>query len=174
MAGGFGMASQTGSQKAHCTHCREDVSVPDSYAQGDHVKCGSCGTKHKVVRGDRLRLVIADVAPLRDALAQNQRLVDRLEAELSHARASLGIGANGFGIGLIFALYQLGMKGAPLSTNLLMNAIGIAIVSGALLEAANWSFLAKRSAITRLSGELEEARTEGTRLRQQIREASRV
>ena len=168
------MASEIGSQKARCTHCREDVSVPDSYAQGDHVKCGSCGTKHKVVRGDRLRLVIADVAPLRDALAQNQRLVDRLEAELSHARASLGIGANGLGIGLIFAVYQVGMKGASLSMNLLLNAVGIAIVSGLLLEGANWAFLAKRNVITRLSKELEEARDEGSRLRQQIREASRV
>jgi hypothetical protein len=161
-------------QKARCVHCREEISVPDSYAQGDHVRCGSCKTKHKVVRGDRLRLVIADVAPLREALAQNQRLVDRLEAELSHARASFGIGVNGVGIGLIFALYQVGMKGAPLSASLLANAIGVALVSGLLLEAANWSFLAKRSAITRISRELEEARAEGQRLRQQIREATRV
>jgi hypothetical protein len=168
------MASETAAQKARCAHCREEVSVPDSYAHGDHVKCGACGTKHKVVRGDRLRLVLADVGPLRDALGQNEQLVNRLEAELAHARASFGIGANGFGIGLIFALYQVGMRGAPLSTNLLLNSVGIAIVSGLLLEAANWSFLAKRSAITRLSRELEEARAEGTRLRQQIRDASRI
>jgi hypothetical protein len=168
------MASETASQNARCVHCREEISIPDRYAHGDHIKCGACGTKHKVVRGDRLRLVIADVSPLRDALGQNQQLVSRLEAELSHARASFGIGANGIGIGVIFALYQVGMKGAPLSANLLANAIGIAVVSGLLLEAANWSFLAKRGAITRISRELEEARTEGQRLRQQIREATRV
>jgi hypothetical protein len=136
--------------------------------------CGACRTKHKVVRGDRLRLVLADVGPLRDALAQNQQLVTRLEAELAHARASFGIGANGLGIGLIFALYQVGMRGAPLSTSLLLNALGIAIVSGLLLEAANWSFLAKRNAITRLNRELGEARAEGQRIRQQMREATRV
>jgi len=166
--------SETGSQKARCTHCREEVSVPDSYAHGDHIKCGTCGTKHKVVRGDRLRLVISDVAPLRDALAQNQQLVGRLEADLADARASFGIGANGIGIGVIFVVYEVGMKGAPLSTNLLLNALGIAVVSGLVLEAANWSFLAKRNAMTRLSKELEEARGEGARLRQQIRDATRV
>lgn len=168
------MASETGSQKARCVHCREEVSVSDRYAHGDHIKCGACGTKHKVVRGDRLRLVIADVSPLRDTLGQNQQLVTRLEAELSHARASFGIGVNGVGIGVIFALYQVGMKGAPLSAGLLANTIAVALVSGLLLEAANWSFLAKRGAITRISRELEEARAEGQRLRQQIREATRV
>jgi hypothetical protein len=168
------MGSEAGAQRARCVHCREEVSVPDRYAHGDHVKCGSCGTKHKVVRGDRLRLVLADVGPLRDALAQNQALVGRLEADLSRARASFGIGANGFGIGLIFALYQVGMRGEPLSTGLLWNALGIAVVSGLLLEAANWSFLAKRGAITRLSAELGEARAEGARIRQQMRDATRV
>jgi hypothetical protein len=168
------MPSEPGSQKARCVHCREEVSVPDRYAHGDHIKCGTCGTKHKVVRADRLRLVLADVGPLRDALAQNQQLVTRLEAELAHARASFGIGVNGIGLGLVYALYQVGMKGAPLSMGLLMNAVGIAIVSGLLLEAANWSFLAKRSAITRVSRELEEARAEGQRIRQQMREATRV
>jgi hypothetical protein len=168
------MASQTASQKCRCVHCREEISVPDSYAHGDHVKCGTCRTKHKVVRGDRLRLVLADVGPLRDALGQNQQLVGRLEADLAHARASLGIGANGLGIGVIFAVYQVGMRGASLSMDLLLNAVGIAIVSGLLLEGANWAFLAKRNVITRLSKELDEARGEGSRLRQQIREASRI
>ena len=168
------MATETGAQKAPCVHCREAISVPDQYAHGDHVVCGSCRTKHKVVRGDRLRLVLADVGPLRDALNQNQQLVTRLEAELGRARASFGIGANGIGIGVLFALYQVGMKGAPLSTDLLLNAAGIAVLSGLLLEAASWSFLAKRSAITRISRELDEARAEGARIRQQLREASRV
>jgi hypothetical protein len=168
------MAIETGVQKAPCVHCREEVSVPDHYAHGDHGVCGSGRTKHKVVRGDRLRLVLADVGPLRDALSHNQQLVNRLEAELAHARGSFGIGANGIGIGVIFLLYQVGMKHAPLSTNLFLNAVGIAIVTGLLLEAANWSFLAKRSAITRITAELDEARAEGARIRQQIRESTRV
>ena len=168
------MASETGAQQAPCVNCREAISVPDRYAHGDHIVCGACRTKHKVVRGDRLRLVLADVGPLRDALTQNEQLVSRLEADLARARASFGIGANGIGIAVIFAAYQVAVKDAPLSTSLLLNALGIAIVSGLLLEAANWSFLAKRSAITRISKELEEARAEGVRIRQQIRDASRV
>ena len=168
------MASQTASQKCRCVHCREEISVPDSYAHGDHVMCGTCRTKHKVVRGDRLRLVLADVGPLRDTLGQNQQLVRRLESELARARASFGIGANGIVIGVIFGLYQVGMRGAPLSMNLLLNALGIAVVSGLLLEAANWSFLSKRNAITRIQVELKEAREEGERIRQQMREATRL
>jgi hypothetical protein len=168
------MVTETGAQKAPCVHCREAISVPDQYAHGDHVACGSCRTKHKVVRGDRLRLVLADVGPLRDALGQNQQVVSRLEADLAQARASFGIGANGLGIGVAFAVYQVGWKSAPLSTNLLVNAAVVAIVSGLLLEAANWSFLAKRSAITRITGELEEARAEGARIRQQMRDATRI
>ncbi len=168
------MTSESGATKARCVSCREEISVAERYAHGDHIKCGVCGTEHKVVRGDRLRLVLADVGPLRDALAQNERLVDRLEAELTRARASLGIGANGIGIGLIYALYQVGINGAPIGKGLLWTSIGIALFSGLLLELANWSFLAKRSAMMRLGRELDEARAEGQKLRQQIREATRL
>jgi hypothetical protein len=168
------MSSETGAAKARCVHCREEISVADRYTHGDHIKCGVCGTKHKVVRGDRLRLVIADVGPLRDSLAQNERLVERLEAELSHARASLGIGANGVGIGLIYALYQVGLNGAPISKSLALTTLGVAVLAGLLLEAANWAFLAKRNAMIRLGKELDEARAEGNKLRTQIREATRV
>jgi len=168
------MAEGSDTARARCVHCREEVAVAGQYAHGDHIKCGTCGTKHKVVRGDRLRLVLADATPLREALAQNQQHIDRLRAELAQARASFGIGANGFGIGLIYALYQVGFRGEELSSNLLANAIGVALVSGLLLEAANWSFLAKRSAITRLSAEIAEAEAEANRLRQLIRDATRV
>ena len=163
----------TGS-KGRCVDCREEIAIPDQYSHGDHIACGTCGTKHKVVRGDRVRVVLADVAPLREALAQNQHATNRIKADLAQARASFGIGANGIGIGVIFAIYQVGLKGEALSMNLLWNAIGIAIVSGLLLEAANWAFLAKRHAMTRLSAELEEAQDEARRLRQKIRDATRV
>lgn len=168
------METEAGASKARCVSCREEIAVGDRYAHGDHIKCGVCGTKHKVVRGDRLRLVIADVGPLRDVLAQNERLVERLEAELAHARASLGIGANGIGIGVAYALYQMGINQAPISKGLLFTSIAVAFFAGLLLELANWSFLAKRNAIMRLTGELEEARAEGQKLRTQIREANRV
>ncbi len=168
------MTTEAGAGKARCVSCREEIAVADRYAHGDHIKCGVCGTKHKVVRGDRLRLVIADVAPLRDALAQNERLIEKLQAELAHARASFGIGANGIGIGLIYALYQVGINGAPIGRSLLWASVGIALVSGLLLELANWSFLAKRNALMRIGRELDEAQTEGQKLRTQIREATRV
>ena len=168
------MESEAGASKARCVSCREEIAVADRYAHGDHIKCGVCGTKHKVVRGDRLRLVIADVAPLRDALAQNERLIERLEAEHAHARASFGIGANGIGIGVAYAIYQMGLNQAPLSTSLLWTSVDVAVFAGLLLELANWSFLAKRNAMMRISSELEEARSEGQKLRTQIREATRV
>ena len=168
------MADGAAGTKARCVSCREEIAIPEQYAHGDHIACGTCGTKHKVVRGDRVRLVMADVTPLRDALAQNQQTLNRIQAELAHARHSFGIGANGFGIGVAFAIYQVGWKGAPLSMTLLWNAIGIALVAGLLLEAANWAFLAKRQAITRLSEELQEIQDEARQLRQKIRDATRL
>ena len=148
------MAEGAAGSKVRCVSCREEISIPEQYAHGDHIGCGACGTKHKVVRGERLRVVIADATPLRDALDQNQKMIKRMKADLAQARASYGIGANGLGIGVAFAIYQVGWKGEPLSMNLLWNAIGIAILCGALLEAANWAFLAKRHTITRLLAEL--------------------
>jgi len=164
----------TDAQNAACSYCRSEIAVPAQYAHGDHIKCGSCGTKRKVVRGERLRLVLADAAPLRDALVQNEQLVTRLEGELSHARGSFGVGANGVGIAVIFALYQIAAKEATLGKALLVEAVAVAVGSGLLLEAFNYLFFAKRHLMTRLSGELEEARAEGVRLRQKIREAERV
>ena len=168
------MATVPGTAVARCVHCRVDISVPERYAHGDHIKCGGCGTKHKVVRGDRLRLVLADVGPVRDALAQNQQLTTRLEAELAQARGSFGIGANGFGIGVIFALYQIAIDGEPLSKSLIVSAVLVALGSGVLLEGANWLFLAKRHKIDRLTGEIEEANAEASKLRAQIRDATRA
>jgi hypothetical protein len=167
------MATGAGAATARCVHCREEISVPAQYAHGDHIVCGACKTNHKVVRGDRLRLVLADVTPLREALQQNEQLINRLGAELAHARASFGIGANGIGIAVAFVVYQVGWKDVQLSLNLLLNAVGVAIVSGLLLEAANWAFLAKRSSITRLSQEIADAQTESHRIRQQIRDSTR-
>jgi len=167
------MEGHSGSSKARCAYCRSDVSVPDAYAQGDHIKCGSCGTKHKVVRGDVLRLVLADVGPLQDALRANELHLDRLEAELAHARGSFGIGANGIGIAVIFLLWKVTYDSETWSKDLLWTAVGVAVFSGLLLELANYAFLAKRRAMSRVSLEIETAQAEGIRLKQQIREASR-
>ena len=165
----------SGTQRARCVNCRTDISVPDTYAHGDHIKCGSCGTKHKVSRGEVLRLVIADVAPLKEALANNQALVERLEAELAAARASLGIGLpNGVGLGVAYLLWQVGFKDQMLGPDVFVEAFGVALATGILLELANYLFLAKRQKMTRLSGEIAEARQDGRQLELKIREASKV
>jgi hypothetical protein len=168
------MAEDASGSKARCVTCREDIVVPDQYAHGDYITCGACGTKHKVARGEKTRLVLADVTPLQDSLTQNHHTQERLKADLARARGSFGIGVNGIGIGVIFALYQVGLKGEPLSGNLFANAVGVAIVTGLLLEAANWAFLAKRQRIMRLSEELEEMEAEARELRHKIRDATRL
>lgn len=160
--------------RARCVNCRVEISVPETYAHGDHIKCGGCGTKHKVVRGDVLRLVLADVAPLREQLQLNRERVARLEDELRGARRSLGIGVNGLGVGLIYALVQIGLENRLIDSALIRETVLVAVASGLLLELANYLFLAKRGQISRLSGEIEALRGEMRQLEQRIREAGRV
>jgi hypothetical protein len=160
-------------QKARCIHCRTDISVPDSYAHGDHIKCGTCGTQHKVQRGDVLRLVIADVAPLKDALRDNQQRVVSLESDLRAARASYGIGANGLGVAVAWVVYEVALKEAQITTGLLWKAAAIGVASGVFLEVCNYLFLAKRQAMTRISDEIADLKAEGRQLQQKIREAGR-
>ena len=160
--------------RARCVNCRVEISVPETYAHGDHIKCGGCGTKHKVVRGDVLRLVLADVAPLREQLQTNRERVARLEDELRGARRSLGIGVNGLGVGLIYALVQIGLENRLIDSALIRETVLVALASGLLLELANYMFLAKRGQISRLSGEIEALRGEMRQLEQRIREAGRV
>ncbi len=161
------------SQIARCVNCRTDVRVPDAYAHGDHIKCGTCGTQHKVRRGDVLRLVLADVTPLKEALRDNQQRVEALSAELRRARASVGIGSSGLGIGLAYLIYQVGVNEAQITMPLIWRSAAVAVISGVLLEVSNYFFLAKRQAMTRLSAEIDSLTSEGRQLQQKIREASR-
>jgi hypothetical protein len=161
-------------ERARCVHCRTDIVVPATYAHGDHIKCGTCATKHKVVRGDVVKLVLADVAPLREALFDNRRLVERLEDEIRGARRSFGIGANGIGFGVAYALYQVALNEQPLGQQLLLASIGVGLATGILLEAVNYLFLAKRQRIRRLSAELDASRADGKQIEKLLREASRV
>jgi hypothetical protein len=159
---------------ARCVNCRTEITVPERYAHGDHIKCGTCGTQHKVLRGDVLRLVIADVAPLKDALRENERMVERLEDELRGARRSVGIGSNGLGIGVAYAVWQVALQEQSLDQGLLIRSVIVALVSGVALELANLLFFAKRQRIRRLSAEIDEARGDGRAIQQKIREATRV
>ncbi|HEY7508991.1 MAG TPA: hypothetical protein VIG50_02000 [Vicinamibacteria bacterium] len=162
------------SQTARCVHCRSEVNVPEAYAHGDHIKCGSCGTKHKVSRGEVLRLVLADIAPVREALQANEALQERILDELHGARRSFGIGVNGIGVGVAYFLYQIALNERTISPELAWSAVGVGLFAGIVLELANFMFLAKRQRITRLSSDLDEAREEGRRLQKLLREANRV
>jgi hypothetical protein len=168
------MATGTGIATARCVHCKVEISVPDHYAHGDLITCGACRTKHKVVRGDRLRLVLADVGPVRDALTQNEQLTNRLEGELARARSSFGMAANGLVVGLFWAAIQVFFRGEPIGKGLVWTAVGIAVVTGLALEVANWAFLAKHRRMAAITREIEEARAEATRLRTLLRESTRV
>jgi hypothetical protein len=162
------------SQKARCVHCRAEIMVPDAYSHGDHIKCGTCGMKHKVSRGDVLRLVVADVAPLKEALMANESLIERLEDEIQGARRSLGIGINGLGLGLIYFLYQVAFADEVMSAELAWQAVAVGLGTGGALELLNLLFFTKRQRLRRLADDLEQARTEGQQLQKMIRDAGRV
>jgi predicted membrane protein len=158
-------------QKGRCVHCRSDMTVPDSYADGDHIKCGACATQHRILRtGSQLRLVIADVGPLREELLALQQRIARLDNELHAARGSFGLGVNGLGIAVIYVLVQVAWDQEDLTQRLLINAALIALGSGIFLELANFLFLSKRKLINQLSGELQLMRDETKELQRKIRE----
>jgi hypothetical protein len=160
-------------QKGRCVHCRTDVLVPATYADGDHIKCGACDTGHRVVRTNNgLRLVIADVAPLRETLRQNDQRLSILETELRDARASLGLGVNGLLIGLLYIVVKIALDEEPLTKALIVTAAVIAVLVGTALELANFFFLQKRAKMTRLTAEIEQLNQDSRELRRQIREAS--
>ena len=162
--------------KARCVHCRAEILIPDTYHHGDHVKCGQCGTRHKVARGEReaVRLVLADIGPLRDSLHSTEAMIGRLEDELRGARHSIGLGANGLGIGVAYLIWQVALNDMPMSTGLVWDSVLVGVGSGIALELLNYVALAKRAQIRRISHDLDETRAEARALQQKIREASRV
>jgi tetrahydromethanopterin S-methyltransferase subunit F len=127
-----------------------------------------------VQRGEGVRLVLADVAPLKDAVRANEQLIARLEEDLRAARSSFGIGANGIIVGVLYAGWLVAFKQQMLSVDLFQSALLVAAGTAVALEAANFLFLSKRRRMSRLGAEIEEAQEEGRRLQQKIREAGRV
>ena len=171
-----GLADESAILKPHkgrCVHCRSDMAIPATYAHGDFIKCGTCGTQHKVVRGEGVRLVIADVTPLKEALNNNNVMVERLQDELQGARRSFGIGVNGIGIGVAYAIYLVAMQEHALDMQLATKAVLAMVGSGIVLELLNYFFLAKRQRVKRLLAEIEEAQANSDELEQKIRESSR-
>jgi len=127
-----------------------------------------------VQRGEGLRLVLADVGPLKEAVLANEQLIARLEEDLRQARSSFGIGANGIIVGVLYAGWLVAFKQQMLGVDLLQSALLVAAGTAVALEAANFLFLSKRRRMSRLANEIEEAQEEGRRLQQKIREAGRV
>jgi hypothetical protein len=161
------------STTAHCVECHSDVAVPDSYAQGDHIRCGTCGTGHRVVRGDVLRLVLADTGPLKDALRENEARMERLEDELAGARGRLGMGAHGLYVGAAYVGIEVMLKDHPWTVGLIFIGLGLALVCGIIIEVLNFLFLSKRARIDQLTAEIEDVREAGQELRQKLRDATR-
>jgi hypothetical protein len=156
-----------------CVECRTEIPVPDNYAHGDHVKCSVCGARHRVQRGDTVRLVLADIAPLKEALRAAEQRIERLDDEMRGARRSIGLGANGIFLGVLYVVWQIALRERTLTVGVIVEAALIAVVSGVLLELANHLFFAKRHRILRLSEEVEQARQDAAQIRQKLRDATR-
>ena len=110
---------------------------------------------------------------LRDELRDIQGRTGLLESELKSAKASLGIGVNGLGLGLLYVVAKVALENELITREMIWTAVAIAVVTGVLLELTNLFFLAKHKAMLRLSSEIRQAHREARRLRQIIREASR-
>lgn len=161
------------SQVARCISCRGEVSVPDSYAHGTQIGCGTCSIQLKIVRTGGLRLVVADLIALHEEKRLNRQLIEETSRELQRSRASWGIGVNGLGLGVLYVVAQMVLDERELSQGLLVEAIALAVVTGVLLEVANFLFLAKRSAIARLTDQLQRAMSDQREIERKIRESSR-
>lgn len=160
-------------RNARCANCRAEVSVSDSYADGSQINCGSCSVLLRIVRADGLRLVMADPMALQETLRQLRMDMARATRDLQTARASWGIGVNGLGLGVLYVVAKVALEQRLISRGLLLEALGISVVVGVLLELANYLFLAKRQAISRLTEELRLATVEQREIERKIRESSR-
>ena len=161
-------------QSARCPACRAPVLVEARDSHGDQIHCDNCKGAFKVVRREKVvRLVYADVGPLRDELRDIQGRTSVLESELKSAKASLGIGVNGLGLGVLYVVAKVGLENALITRELIWTAVAIAAVTGVFLELTNFFFLAKHKAMLRLAGEIRQAQREARRLRQIIRDATR-
>jgi hypothetical protein len=160
------------SRPGKCLSCRAEVQVPNTFADGEMIDCGTCGISLKILRpGGGLRLVIADLTPLRDEVRAKQHQIKDLEHDLAKAQASIGIGANGLGLGVMYVIAQVGLEEKPLTGWLIGIGVAIALVTGIGLEVANLLFLAKRREMTRLSEETAQAKAELRESQRKIKES---
>jgi hypothetical protein len=155
-----------------CLNCRAEVQVPNTFAEGEMTECGVCGISLKILRpGGGLRLVIADLTPFRDEVRAKQKQIKELEGDLAKARASFGIGANGFGLGVMYVIAQVGLEEKPLTSGLIWIGVAIALVTGIGLEVSNLLFLAKRREMTRLDEEIAQAQADLKEVQRKIKDS---
>jgi hypothetical protein len=155
-----------------CLNCKAEVQVPNTFADGEQLDCAVCGIALKILRpGGGLRLVIADLTPLRDEVRAKQGQIRDLEHDLARARASFGIGANGLGLGVMYVVARVGLEEEPLTSGLIAIGVAIAVVTGIGLEVANLLFLAKRREMTRLTEEIAQAQAELRESQRKIKES---
>lgn len=162
----------TKTRKARCPECRSEVEIPESYAHGEQLNCRSCRAGVRVYDRGGLRLVLADLGPVRDTIAATQRRVHALEVDLRAVRGSFGVGVNGIGIGLIWAVYQVALKEHLLDKSLLTEVVAIALGTGILLEVANHFLLAKRQKMLRIAADIEDAKAEIRNLQKKLRDST--
>jgi hypothetical protein len=159
---------------ARCISCRSEVSIPDSYADGAQISCGSCAVQLRIVRtGAGVSLVIADPLALRETLRQVKLDIAQANRELQTARASWGIGVNGLGIGILYVVAKMALEQRHLGRGLIVEAVVLSVIVGILLELVNTLFLAKRQTISRLTEQIRLAVAEQKELERKIRESSR-
>ena len=159
------------SSTGRCPMCKAAVNVEARFKHGDQTQCGNCGMLLKVLRTGGVRLVIADVGRVREELQGVQQRMRNTQSDLARAKASFGIGANGFGIGVIYVIAKFALEEIPLDRQLITEGVGIALLVGILLEAANYLFLAKRKEMSRLRAELKEDTDHARHLQARLREA---
>jgi len=161
---------------SRCAAYRAAVEIAEDFAHGAQLRCPSCHTSLRVVRraGAQPRLVHAEVEPLRDSLADGQRRLEAAEKDLAVARASLGIGVNGLGLGLLYVVAKVALEEQPLTRDIIVTAVVIAIAAGLGLELVNLFFLAKRRRMAELGAEIDELRSGNKELRRKLRDAMRA
>jgi len=125
------------------------------------------------VRTGGLRLVIGDPLALRETLRLIKLDIAEANRELQTARASWGIGVNGFGIGVLYVVAKVALEERALSRGLIVEAVVLSVLVGVVLELVNTLFLAKRQAISRLTEQVRLATAEQKELERKIRESSR-
>ncbi len=158
---------------ARCVSCRSEVSVPDSYSDGSQIGCTGCGVQLRIIRtGGALRLVVADLLALNDALRENRKLIAETTRDLQAARASWGIGVNGLGLGVLYVVARVALEEREVNRDLIIEAVVVSVVVGILLELANTLFLAKRKAISTLTEQLRLATADQREIQRKIREST--